>query len=291
MIAERIGFLGGGKIAQAMAKGFISSGEGLINKFHFISNPLSPPLSGLSKGSNLFASCHPKDQISFDAFQSLGGKAFIENVPVVKNSDVVFLSVKPTVMTDVLHQVHSCSANKLFISIAMGVPLSTLQKNLDPSARVIRAMPNTPIMVQSGCSVFSRSDNASDEDASLAQTLFRSIGTCEEVPETYFDAITALSGSGPAYVYVLIEALADGGVKMGLPRDLSYRLAAQTVMGAGHMVRETKQHPAQLKDDVSSPGGSTIYALHHLEQSGFRASLIGAIERATNRCKEVAGEK
>lgn len=221
----------------------------------------------------------------------MGAKSFIENIPVVQGTDVIFLSVKPNVVNTVLQDVHSVSANKLFISIAMGVPISALQKKLSPTARVIRVMPNTPIMVQNGCSVFSRSENATDEDASLVETLFNSIGTCEEVPETYFDAVTALSGSGPAYVYVMIEALADGGVKMGLPRDLAYRLAAQTVMGAGKMVKETKAHPAQLKDDVSSPAGSTIHALHYLEKNRFRESLIGAIEKATERCRQVAEQK
>lgn len=221
-----------------------------------------------------------------EAFQAIGAKAFIENAPVVKHSDVIFISVKPNIIGDVLRDVRSISADKLFVSIAMGVPISELKDRLDSSARIIRVMPNTPMSVQCGCSVFSRSDNASDGDASLTQTLFSSIGACEEVPESYFDAVTGLSGSGPAYVYVMIEALADGGVKMGLPRDLAYRLAAQTVMGAGKMVKETKVHPAQLKDEVSSPGGSTIHALHYLEKTGFRDSLIGAVEQATLRCRE-----
>lgn len=254
----------------------------MLNKTIFI---------GLSKGENFAASCHPKDTACFEAFQKLGAKAFTENVPVVQKSDLIFISVKPNVIVDVLRDVRAKSANKLFISIAMGVTIKELQAKLDSSARVIRVMPNTPMMVQNGCAVFSRSENATDGDASLAQTLFSSIGTCEEVPESYFDAVTALSGSGPAYVYVMIEALADGGVKMGLPRDLSYRLAAQTVMGAGKMVKETKMHPAQLKDDVSSPAGSTIHALHYLEQNRFRESLIGAIEQATLRCREVATMK
>lgn len=220
----------------------------------------------------------------------MGAQSFIENVPVVDKSDVLFISVKPNVISDVLRDVRPLSANKLFISIAMGVTLKQLQEKLESSARIVRVMPNTPIMVQAGCAVFSRSDNASDGDASLVQTLFSAIGTCEEVPETYFDAVTALSGSGPAYIYVLIEALADGGVKMGLPRDLAYRLAAQTVMGAGKMVKETRVHPAQLKDEVASPSGSTIHALHYLEKQHFRESLIGAIEQATLRCREVANK-
>lgn len=218
----------------------------------------------------------------------MGARAFTENIPVVQNSDLLFISVKPNVISDVLRDVCPQSAKKLFISIAMGVPIAELQHGLHSSARVIRVMPNTPMMVRNGCAVLARSENASDEDAALAKKLFSSIGTCEEVPENYFDAVTALSGSGPAYVYVMIEALADGGVKMGLPRDLSYRLAAQTVMGAGKMVKETQVHPAQLKDDVASPAGSTIHALHYLEQNRFRESLIGAIEQATMRCREVA---
>lgn len=129
-------------------------------------------------------------------------------------------------------------------------------------------MPNTPALVNQGCSVFVRGNKATDSDAKIAQTLFQSIGTCEEVSESLMDPITALSGSGPAYVFVMIEALADGGVKMGLPRDLAYRLASQTVLGAGQLVRDSGRHPGQLKDDVTSPAGSTAAGLWHLEKNG-----------------------
>lgn len=134
---------------------------------------------------------------------------------------------------------------------------------------MIRVMPNTPALVNQGCSVFVRGANATETDASIAQTLFQSIGTCEEIPEHFMDPVTALSGSGPAYVFVMIEALADGGVKMGLPRDLSYRLASQTVLGSGQLVRDSGCHPGQLKDDVTSPAGSTASGLSHLEQHGM----------------------
>lgn len=141
-------------------------------------------------------------------------------------------------------------------------------QSLSSKARVIRAMPNTPALVRNGATVYVRGVAATSNDSSLTQKLFEAVGTCEEVTESMMDPVTALSGSGPAYIFVLIEALADGGVKMGLPRDLAYRLAAQTVLGAGKLVRETGRHPGQLKDDVTSPAGSTAAGLAFLEQNG-----------------------
>lgn len=145
---------------------------------------------------------------------------------------------------------------------------------LPNESRVIRVMPNTPALVRQGCSVFVRGSKATDKDAFLTQQLLQSIGTCEEVAEYQMDAITALSGSGPAYVFVMIEALADGGVKMGLPRDLAYRLASQTVLGSGQLVRDSNRHPGQLKDDVTSPAGSTAAGLSHLEKKGIISYII-----------------
>lgn len=152
-------------------------------------------------------------------------------------------------------------------------------------------MPNTPALVQAGCSVFVRGTRATDDDAANTQKLLKSIGTCEEVDEHLLNPITALSGSGPAYVFVMIEALADGAVRMGMPRDLAYRLAAQTVMGSGMLVRESKEHPGALKDNVTSPAGSTAAALKHLEESGFRAAVAGAVEAATIRCREMSTDQ
>lgn len=140
---------------------------------------------------------------------------------------------------------------------------------LPNDSRVIRVMPNTPALVNQGCSVFVRGTNATEEDAQLTDKLFKTIGTCDEIPESLMDPVTALSGSGPAYVFLMIEALADGGVNMGLPRDLAYRLASQTVMGSGQLVRDTNRHPGQLKDDVTSPAGSTAAGLSHLEKNGL----------------------
>ncbi|XP_037956246.1 pyrroline-5-carboxylate reductase-like [Teleopsis dalmanni] len=264
----RIGFLGGGKIAQAMAKGFIAA--------------------GLTKAENIMASVHPADKVSLDSFKNIGVETLVENIPVVQKSDVVFISVKPQVVPKVLTEIKSKSDDKLFVSVAMGVTLKTLEQGLSQNSRVVRVMPNTPALVQSGCSVYVRGTKATDTDAKITQALLESIGTCEQVDENLLDPITALSGSGPAYVFVMIEALADGGVHMGLPRDLAYRLAAQTVMGSGHLVRETADHPGVLKDNVTSPAGSTAAGLRHLELSGFRAAVAGAVEAATLRCRQIS---
>ncbi|XP_055611896.1 pyrroline-5-carboxylate reductase 2 [Uranotaenia lowii] len=267
----KIGFLGGGKMAQAMAKGFISA--------------------GLTKGENMTASFHPSDLPNIEAFKTIGALTYVENLPVVQSSEVIFISVKPSTVPTVLESVRPSSDGKLFISIAMGVTLAELEKSLSPKARVIRVMPNTPALVRSGASVYVRGKAATPDDCTLTQALFEAIGTCEEVTEYLMDPITALSGSGPAYIFVLIEALADGGVKMGLPRDLAYRLASQTVMGSGLLVRESGRHPGQLKDDVTSPAGSTAAGLAFLEKNAFRHAVAGAVEAATIRCREVSGNK
>ncbi|XP_013383076.1 pyrroline-5-carboxylate reductase 2-like [Lingula anatina] len=175
----------------------------------------------------------------------------------------------------------------------MRVPLASKmtgwarQKYLPPKTRVIRVMPNTPALIQTGASVFAPGKHALDNDSDVVATLLSSIGICAETSEQMMDAVTGLSGSGPAYGYMAIESMADGGVKMGLPRDLAVKLAAQTLMGAAKMVLDTGKHPGQLKDEVCSPGGTTIAAVHSLEKSGFRASLIAAVEAATERSKEL----
>lgn len=264
----KIGFLGGGKMAQALAKGFINA--------------------GLSKGEKIIASCLPSDSGSIEAFQELGSSTVFSNSSVADHGDVLILSVKPQVVHKVLPEIKS--KNKLLLSIAMGISLNTLEKGLPEGTPVIRVMPNTPALVGCGATVYSRGRNASEKDAQLTEKLFSAVGFCEEVSENMIDPVTALAGSGPAYIYMVIEALADGAVKMGMMRPLAYKLAAQTVLGAGVMVRETNTHPGQLKDDVTSPAGSTITAVHYLEKHGLRSALIGAIEAATLRCREVTSQ-
>ncbi|GJQ67878.1 hypothetical protein Trydic_g16639 [Trypoxylus dichotomus] len=266
----KIGFIGGGKMAQAMAKGFISA--------------------GLTQGESIIASCHPSDLISHKAFKDLGAESIFENVPVVEKSEIVIVSTKPSVVPIALGDIKKAGipADKLFLSVAMGVTIKQLEGFLPRESRVIRVMPNTPALVRSGASVYVCGNKATEKDATITKKLLESIGTCDEVTEGMLDPVTALSGSGPAYIYVLIEALADGAVKMGLPRDLAYRLASQTVLGASKMVKDTNTHPGILKDDVTSPAGSTAAGLHYLEQKGFRGTVIGAIETATQRCREVS---
>lgn len=266
----RIGFIGGGNMAQAMAKGFISA--------------------GLARPETIISSCHPSDLVNLKAFKNLGVEAITENIPVVQKSEVVIVSVKPHIVPIALGDIKSANVDhdKLYMSIAMGFTIKQLEQILPKASRVVRVMPNTPALVQSGASVFVKGSAATEIDATTTKRLLQSIGTCEEVTESMMDAVTALSGSGPAYVYLFIEALADGGVKMGLPRDLAYRLAAQTVLGSGKMVRDTKKHPGVLKDEVTSPGGSTATAVHFLESKAFRAAVIGAVEAATLRCQQVA---
>lgn len=266
----KIGFIGGGKMAQAMAKGFISA--------------------GLTKPEIMISSCHPSDLASAEAFKEIGAESIFENVPVVQKSDVVIVSVKPNIVPIALGDIKKANikADKLFLSIAMGVTLNTLEQSLPQESRVIRVMPNTPALVRSGASVYVPGSKSTDNDVNITKQLLNSIGICEEVPEYLMDAVTALSGSGPAYIFVLIEAMADGAVKMGLARDLAYKLSAQTVLGAAQMVRDTNVHPGILKDNVTSPAGSTAAGLHFLEEKGFRSAVIGAIQSATERCKEVS---
>ncbi|XP_022837128.1 pyrroline-5-carboxylate reductase isoform X1 [Spodoptera litura] len=264
----KIGFIGGGRLAFALANGFISA--------------------GLAKPDEITASVHPADVVSAEAFKKLGATAVFENKPVVERSEVVIVSVKPDVVVPVLKEVKDLQAskNKLFISVAMGVTTAAIEKVLPTEARVIRVMPNTPALVQHGAAALSRGTRATADDAKLTTQLFQAVGTCDEVPEYQMDAVTALSGSGPAYIYMMIESLADGGVRCGLPRDLALRLAAQTALGSAAMVK-TGTHPAVLKDNVTSPAGSTADGTYHLEQNGFRSAVIGAVAAAADRCKVV----
>jgi pyrroline-5-carboxylate reductase len=180
---------------------------------------------------------------------------------------------------------------KLLLSIVAGLQLEKLEAAAGPIFRVIRAMPNTPALIMRGATGFARGSQATHEDAQIASKIFGSAGVVIEVKEGLLDAVTGLSGSGPAYVYTIIEALADGGVLMGVPRDLAIRLAAQTVAGAAEMVLQQNLHPGILRDQVTSPGGTTMAGLEVLEQRGIRAALIGAVRAATERARELGAAK
>lgn len=206
---------------------------------------------------------------------------------VAADSDLVLLAVKPQDMRALCETLAQVRGSRLYLSIAAGIPLASLESWLGGAQRVIRAMPNTPALVGAGAAAFARGTLASEADAGLARTVLGGVGIVEEVPEKLLDAVTGLSGSGPAYGYTVIEALADGGVLKGLPRATALRLAAQTVLGAAKMVLETGKHPAALRDEVTSPGGTTIAGLEQLEAHGLRHALVQAVRAATERGVEL----
>ncbi len=202
-------------------------------------------------------------------------------------ADVVVLAVKPQTLDGVVRDLAPALAGKLVLSIAAGVTIERLAKLVPRGMRIVRAMPNMPVLVREGVSALSFGAGVTESDQQLARRLFEAVGRTVVVDERLMDAVTGLSGSGPAYVFLAIEALADGGVKMGLPRTVADLLAAQTLLGAAKLVLETGEHPAKLKDRVASPGGTTIAGLHRLEQGGFRAALIAAVEAAATRSVEL----
>jgi pyrroline-5-carboxylate reductase len=207
---------------------------------------------------------------------------------VVHQSEVLVLAVKPQQMGGVLDEMRKLIEDQhLIVSIAAGVTIATISQALGGNRRLIRVMPNTPALVGAGASAFALGGTATSEDAQLVEQMLSTVGLAVQVPEGLLDAVTGLSGSGPAYVYQIIEALSDGGVRVGLPRDIATRLAAQTVLGAARMVLETGEHPGALKDAVTSPGGTTIAGLHAMEAGGVRGHLINAVVAATERSREL----
>jgi pyrroline-5-carboxylate reductase len=202
---------------------------------------------------------------------------------VAASSEVIILAVKPGDMQTVCSSLAKVKGSRLYLSIAAGVKIAALETWLGAKQRIVRAMPNTPALVGCGAAAFACSSQVRPEDAAMAKQILGAVGTADEVPEKLMDAVTGLSGSGPAYVYTIIEALADGGVLMGLPRATAINLAAQTVAGAAAMVLETGKHPASLRDEVTSPGGTTITGLEQLEAAGLRNALIQAVRKATEK--------
>jgi pyrroline-5-carboxylate reductase len=210
------------------------------------------------------------------------------NLEVVKFARVLILAVKPDQVSAVLGEIRpELKTQHLLISIAAGVPLSRLESSLGSGAHLIRVMPNTPALVGASASAFALSKSVTPAEAALSQKLLSSVGLALQLKESLLDAVTGLSGSGPAYVYLAIEALSDGGVAAGLPRDVALKLATQTVLGSARMVLETGLHPAALKDMVASPGGTTIEGLHELEKGHFRATLMNAVRAAAEKSKRL----
>jgi len=220
------------------------------------------------------------DQTKLNDLKRFGIKISTDNADAIKHGEVVILAVKPDIYEVVLPQCKD--QNKLFISIAAGISVGFIKSFLSDNARVIRVMPNTPALVGAGMTVICK-DGASDEDIKSASYIFESVGEILILSEKYIDAVTGVSGSGPAYIFTMIEAMADGGVLKGLTRDDAIKLAAQTVLGSAKLLIETKTHPAQLRDMVCSPGGTTIEGVRTLEDGGFRASVINAVSACTDK--------
>jgi pyrroline-5-carboxylate reductase len=265
----RIGFLGAGKMATALARGWIAAGL------------LTP------------GDCRASDPVAA-ARQSFatetGGAVSDDNRAVAEASDLLVLAVKPQNMAALLAEVApAVGPRHLVVSIAAGVTLGQLANALGPDRRLVRVMPNTPCLLGASASGYAPGAVATLDDVALVDRLLNVVGMAFRLPEHLLDAVTGLSGSGPAFVYTVIEALSDGGVRVGLPRDVATALAAQTVLGAARMVLETKLHPGVLKDQVTSPGGTTIAGIHALERGGLRAALIDAVEAATKRSRELGG--
>jgi pyrroline-5-carboxylate reductase len=231
-----------------------------------------------------------------DLARSLGVVAADSNIDAARNADIVLLAVKPYNVEPVLREIAPALARDegapLLICIAAGVSTARIESilaSLDDAPRVpiVRAMPNTPAQVGKGACAYCKGSFAEASHLQQAGEIFQSVGIAVEVPESMMDAVTALSGSGPAYIYLMIEAMVDGGVRAGLPRDIAAKLASQTVLGAAQMVIDTGKHPAQLRDMVTTPAGTTIEALASLEHSGLRAALIDAIGKAAQRSREL----
>jgi pyrroline-5-carboxylate reductase len=264
---KRIGIIGAGAMGGALCRGLVSAGAADASAI-LVSDPHSDHLKTLA--------------------ESVGVRTTDSNAEVAQFADVVVLAVKPMTVQSVLADVRDhLKPPQLVISIAAGIHTTSIESGLTSPVPVIRAMPNTAAQVNAGACAYCRGTHAIDEHLAQAAAIFQSVGTAIQVEERMMDAVTALSGSGPAYVYLMIEALIDGGVKAGLPRDLAHQLASQTVLGASKMVIETGRHPAQLKDMVATPSGTTITALAALEHAGFRAALIDAVERAALRSAEL----
>ena len=265
-LVQRVAFVGGGRMAEALIGGILA--VKLCAPDHIrASDPIADRRDFLKTKYGIWTSG--------------------SNSEVAAWGDIVVLAVKPQILDGVLKEVGAAIAKSLVVSIVAGVPIGRITDACGQGARVIRAMPNTPAMVKQGMTALAVGAGVQENDVASVRGLFESVGKVVPVEERLMDAVTGLSGSGPAYVFLAIEALADGGVKMGVPRDVAEVLAAQTVLGAAHMVLETGQHPARLKDQVASPGGTTIAGLHRLEQGGLRATLIDAVEAATKRSQEL----
>ena len=267
---KKLAVIGGGKMGEVIISGIISQ--------------------KLLPGRDITVTDKIKKRLQ-ELKESYGVSITDKNSRAVKSADVIILAIKPQDMEGVLHELRPATDNsKLVVSIAAGIPTEFMEGCLPEGTRVIRVMPNTPAMIGEGATALTGGRNASEKDLDLACFIFGILGITVVVKEELMDAVTGLSGSGPAYGFVIIEALADAGVRMGLNRDIALKLAAQIMLGAAKLCLQGDKHPAQLKDMVTSPGGTTIAGLKALEDGKIRADLMAAVEAATLRSRELGGK-
>ncbi|MCX5746086.1 MAG: pyrroline-5-carboxylate reductase [Proteobacteria bacterium] len=269
LLADRsISFIGAGNMAEALIRGLIRGGHVGADRV-FASSPRAERQAELRAGYGIVCTGDNKD--------------------IASRASIVVLATKPQIMEKVLREIGDhVRPHTLVISVAAGVDCATLESHLHgEGVRVVRAMPNTPALVGAGATAISAGKAATQDDLAIATALFDAVGITVTLDEIHLDAVTGLSGSGPAYIFLILEALADAGVKVGLARRIAQRLAAQTVMGSAKMLLETDEHPGKLKDMVTSPGGTAIAGLHTLEEGGLRTTLINAVETATKRAREL----
>ena len=261
-----IGFIGAGNMAEAMIRGLLRG------------NDFTP---------DQISASGPREERTSELREKYGIHATTDN-QVPAKAEIVVLSVKPQILSRVLDEVgEAIAAEALVLSIAAGVPVAAIQSRLASGTRVVRAMPNTPALVDAAATAIAGGEHASESDLAAAKRIFDAIGITVILEESALDAVTGLSGSGPAYVFLILEALSDAGVKVGLSRRTAQLLAAQTVLGSAKLLLETNEHPGRLKDMVTSPGGTAITGLHTLEHGGLRTTLMNAVEAATRRSREL----
>jgi pyrroline-5-carboxylate reductase len=264
---KTIGFLGAGNMAEAIMRGLLRGGHAEPGQI-WASGPRAERVEELRTRWSI--------------------RATTNNIELVEACEIVVLSVKPQIMRKVLDEIADrVRPDALIVSVAAGVPIAAIEARLRPGMRVVRAMPNTPALVDAGATAISRGGHATEADLAHAKRIFDAVGITVVLDETQLDAVTGLSGSGPAYIFLILEALADAGVKVGMSRRTAQLLAAQTVLGSAKLLLETNEHPGRLKDMVTSPGGTAITGLHVLEHGGVRTTLIDAVEAATKRSHEL----
>jgi len=257
-----VGFIGGGQMSSALVKGMLAAGLVSAGQVH----------------------CSDASEAQLGPLASLGIHTTTDNKALVSACKIVILAVKPHIVPIVLKEVSSLVTKEhLIVSVAAGVTIASIAELLPEGTRVVRTMPNTPALAGAGATAFAPGPSATKEDSETVRALFQSVGVAHALPEKSLDAVTGVSGSGPAYVFAFIEAMADGGVRAGLPRDVAQSLAGQTVFGAAKLLMESGKHPGQLKDAVASPGGTTIAAIHELEKGGFRGIVMNAVVAAADR--------